>query len=235
MSNKYSVLIVEDEKAIRNVMKMVFETNDYGVVCAENGREAMMMITSHCPDIIILDLGLPDTDGVDIISSVREWSDIPIIVVSARDRERDKINALELGADDYITKPFGTGELLARVKTALRHYNKAAASGGHTAQDEYTTGDMTVDFKRHRVIIAGEDVHLTQNEFKIIALLAQNAGKIMTHDALIKSVWGPYMDGDNQILRVNMANIRRKIEKDTANPVYIVTEIGIGYRMIELS
>lgn len=234
MPNSYNIIVVEDEKAIRSVMKMVFEANDFNVVCAENGREAMMLITSHCPDIIILDLGLPDTDGEDIIKRVREWSDIPIVVVSARDREHDKVNALELGADDYITKPFGTGELLARVKTALRHSNRSS-SGGRVSQDEYVTGEMTVDFKRHRVLLGDEDIHLTQNEYKIVALLAQNAGKIMTYDVIIKNIWGPYMDSDNQILRVNMANIRRKIEKDTANPIYIVTEIGIGYRMIELS
>lgn len=233
MQNNYNILIVEDEKSIRSIMKMVFESNNYNVLCAENGREAMMLITSHCPDIIILDLGLPDVDGVNIIKRVREWSITPIIVVSARDRERDKINALEIGADDYITKPFGTGELLARVKTALRHASASGLNESKASLEKYHTGDMTIDFKRRRVLIGENDVHLTQNEYKIVTLLAQNAGKIMTYDSIIKSVWGPYMDSDTQILRVNMANIRRKIEEDTANPKYIVTEIGVGYRMSE--
>lgn len=231
MANNYSIVVIEDEKAIRNIMKMVFEANEYKVYCAETGKEALMQITSHCPDVIILDLGLPDVDGEDIIKRVREWSNTPIIVVSARDRERDKVSALELGADDYITKPFGTAELLVRVKTALRHSNSAARIENRLTVNEYINGEMTVDFKHRRVLMNGTDVRLTQNEYKIVALLAKNAGKIITYEAIIKSIWGPYMDSDNQILRVNMANIRRKIEKDTANPEYIATEIGVGYRM----
>lgn len=233
MPNNYTVLIIEDEKAIRSIIKMVCENNKYNAICAENAAEAMMLITSRCPDVIVLDLGLPDMDGIEVIKKVREWSCVPIIVVSARDRERDKVEALELGADDYITKPFGTGELLARIKTSLRHSMGASRRNPGTQSEEYTIGELTVEFKRRRVLVGGEDVHLTQNEYKIVALLALNAGKIMTYDVIIRSIWGPYIVGDNQILRVNMANIRRKIEKDTANPEYIVTEIGVGYRMSE--
>lgn len=231
MANNYSIVVVEDEKGIRNVMKMVFEANGYKVHCAENGSEAMMSITSLCPDIVILDLGLPDMDGVDIIRNVRQWSDVPIIVISARSQERDKVNALELGADDYITKPFGTSEMLARVKNAIKHAVSVKMLPNQMAQTDFTLGEMTVDFKKKRVLIGGNDMHLTQNEYKIVALLAQNAGKILTYDYIIKHIWGPNLQSDNRILRVNMANIRRKIEKDTANPEYIATEIGVGYRM----
>lgn len=233
MSYNYSIVIAEDEKAIRSIMKMVFEANGFNVYSARNGSEAMMLITSKCPDVIILDLGLPDMDGFKIIKNVRQWSEIPIIVVSARSLERDKVNALELGADDYITKPFGTAELLARVNTAIRHSVSLKAMKKTDTQSEFKIGDLTVDFKKKRVLINGEDVHLTQNEYKIVALLSHNAGKILTYDYLIKNIWGPNLQSDNQILRVNMANIRRKIEKNTASPEYIITEIGIGYRMNE--
>ena len=231
MSYNYGIVIVEDEKAIRNIMKMVFEVNGFHVYSAKNGSEAMILITSKCPDIIILDLGLPDMDGIKIIKEVRQWSEIPIIVVSARSMERDKVNALELGADDYITKPFGTAELLARVNTAIRHCSLIKSSKDNNPKSYFKIGDLTVDFKKKRVLINDEDVHLTQNEYKIVSLLAHNAGKILTYDYLIKNIWGPNLQSDNQILRVNMANIRRKIEKNTAVPEYIITEIGIGYRM----
>lgn len=231
MSYNYSIVIVEDEKAIRNIMKMVFEANRFHVYSAQDGSEAMMLITSKCPDVIILDLGLPDMDGLKIIQNVRQWSEVPIIVVSARSLERDKVNALELGADDYITKPFGTAELLARVNTAIRHCVSTRSSNGFKQQNDFQIGELTVDFKKKRVLINNEDVHLTQNEYKIVSLLAHNAGKILTYDFIIKNIWGPNLQSDNQILRVNMANIRRKIEKNTAVPEYIMTEIGIGYRM----
>lgn len=231
MNYNHSIVVVEDEKAIRSIMKMVFEANGFRVYSAENGSEAMMLITSKCPDVIILDLGLPDMDGTKIIRNIRQWSDVPIIVVSARSQERDKVDALELGADDYVTKPFGTAELLARVKTALRHSTASGTARNGAVQTGYRIGEMVIDFKKRRVLISGEDVRLTQNEYKIVELLSKNAGKILTYDYLIKHIWGPNMQSDNQILRVNMANIRRKIEKDTANPEYIITEIGIGYRM----
>ena len=228
--NKYYVLVVEDEKNIRNFMQTILTSNGYAVLTARTGEEALMMVSSHCPDLVLLDLGLPDLDGQIFIQKVRSWSQVPILVVSARTHERDKVTSLDLGADDYITKPFGTSELLARVRAALRH--AAQRSAGQRAA-AYACGGLLVDWERRRVILDGQDVHLTQNEYKIVALLAQNAGKVLTYDQIIRHVWGPNIAGDNRILRVNMANIRRKLEKKPAEPQYLFTEIGVGYRMAE--
>lgn len=232
MSNKYTILIVEDENNIRSFMTTILKANQYNVLNAVNGKEALMMVTSHCPDIIILDLGLPDMDGQTVIKSIREWSQIPIIVVSARSQEKDKVTALDFGADDYVTKPFGTSELLARVRTALRH---TQSPGGETSMQSglFQAGGLTVDYNKRHVYVDGKDVHLTQNEYKIVALLSKFAGRVLTYDYLIKNIWGPNVSCNNQILRVNMANIRRKIEKKPAEPNYIFTEMGVGYRMIE--
>ena len=191
------------------------------------------MIASHCPDLLLLDLGLPDMDGSEIIRSVRSWSRMPIIIISARSAEIDKASALDMGADDYLTKPFGTVELLARIRTALRHTRTDGTSDGLAMTGEYHVGDLCIDYNKHRVFLAGEDTHLTPNEYKIVALLGKYAGKVLTYDYLIKQIWGPKAKADNQILRVNMANIRRKIEKNPASPEYIFTEIGVGYRMLE--
>ena len=228
--NKYYVLVVEDEKNIRSFMQTILTSNGYAVLTARTGEEALMMVSSHCPDLVLLDLGLPDLDGQIFIQKVRSWSQVPILVVSARTHERDKVTSLDLGADDYITKPFGTSELLARVRGALRH--AAQRSAGQRAA-AYACGGLLVDWERRRVILDGQDVHLTQNEYKIVALLAQNAGKVLTYDQIIRHVWGPNIAGDNRILRVNMANIRRKLEKKPAEPQYLFTEIGVGYRMAE--
>lgn len=233
MEHKYTVLVVEDEKNIASFITTILTANKFDVIRAANGAEAMMMITSHCPDLMILDLGLPDMDGQKIITSVRQWSQIPIIVVSARSHERDKVTALDAGADDYVTKPFGTAELLARVRTALRHLqNRIDAEAVHPA-GKFTAEELTVDFDKRRVFVGERDANLTQNEYKLVALLARYAGKVLTYDYIIKSIWGPNMQSDNQILRVNMANIRRKIEKNPGQPRYIFTEMGVGYRMIE--
>lgn len=232
MELKYTALVVEDEKNIASFIGTILTANGFNVLTAVTGKEAYMMITSHCPDIVILDLGLPDVDGQSIIKSVREWSNIPIVVVSARSHERDKIEALESGADDYLTKPFGTGELLARVRTALRH-----ARGGNLGVGEnggkFTSCGLVIDYDKRKVSVDGEDVHLTQNEYKIVSLLATYAGKVLTYDNIMKHIWGPNFQSDNQILRVNMANIRRKLEKNPAEPRYIFTELGVGYRMVE--
>lgn len=228
---RIKVLVVEDERSISGFIKTVLTANGYDVILAHTGAEAGAMAKSHCPMLVILDLGLPDMDGTELIRSIREWSRMPIIVVSARMHERDKVEALDLGADDFITKPFGTDELLARIRTALRHMhvpNEAAANDG-----VFRSGELVVDFEKHRIQIGGADVHLTQNEFRIVALLAQNAGKVMTYDCILRELWGPYAKSDNQILRVNMANIRRKLEKNPAEPKYIFTEVGVGYRMID--
>lgn len=191
------------------------------------------MITSRCPDAVLLDLGLPDMDGMKIIRSVREWSKLPIIVVSARTHERDKVEALEAGADDYITKPFGTSELIARIRTAIRHTHTASLSESLGKTGKFQAGELVIDYDKHRVYIHGQDAHLTQNEYRLAALLGKYAGKVLTYDFIIKELWGPAAGKDNQILRVHMANIRRKIEKNPATPEYIFTEVGVGYRMIE--
>ena len=212
MNIRDKVLLVEDERTIRSFMQAILTANGYDVLMAGTGAMANTMIASHCPDIIILDLGLPDMDGMTILRNVRKWSKVPILVVSARSHERDKVEALDAGADDYLTKPFGTEELLARIRAA---------------------GELTIDYDKHRVYIAGRDANLTQNEYKLVALLGLHAGKVLTYDYLIKELWGPSARSDNQILRVNMANIRRKIEKNPAQPAYIFTESGVGYRMVE--
>ena len=232
MSSKYTVLIIEDEGNIRNFMAAALNANQYKVLTAKDGQQGMVMISSYHPDVILLDLGLPDMDGMEIIRSVRQWSLVPIIVVSARGMEEDKVEALDAGADDYVTKPFGTSELLARIRSALRHW----AARKDTTMEElgiFKTGELTIDFDRRRVTVRGEEVHLTQNEYKIVAILSKYAGKVMTYDYIIKEIWGPYAKGDNQILRVNMANIRRKLEENPADPRYIITEVGVGYRMSE--
>ena len=181
---------------------------------------------------MILDLGLPDMDGVEIIRKIRNWSTLPILVVSARDHEHDKVQAFDLGADDYITKPFGTSELLARIRTALRHAHTAVQSS-LSESEQFQAGDLHIDFNKHKVLVRGEDVHLTQNEYRIVALLARYSGRVITYDAIMQDIWGPNMKSDNKILRVNMANIRRKIEKNPAEPEFIFTEAGVGYRLLE--
>lgn len=231
MKIRDKVLIVEDEQRICNFISTVLDANGYDTLSAASGAEALSMISSHCPDLIILDLGLPDMDGVDILREVRSWSSLPIIVVSARTRERDKVAALDLGADDYIEKPFGTSELLARIRTAIRHTRTPLTNGSIAQSGKFSVGGLTIDYDKHHVLVGGEDAHLTLNEFKIVALLGKYAGKVLTYDYMIREIWGPKAKTDNQILRVNMANIRRKIEENPATPEYIFTEIGVGYRM----
>ena len=233
MSNKYLVVIVEDEYNISSFVSAVLQANGFDTMVARNGAEAIILITSHCPDLVLLDLGLPDMDGQGIIENVRGWSNVPIIVVSARTRERDKVMALESGADDYITKPFGTSELLARIRTALRHVQLREGEKAQRQTGVFHTGDLEVDYDKRRVYVNGEDAHLTQNEYKIVALLSKYSGRVLTYDSIIKHIWGPNAKQGNQILRVNMANIRRKIEPSTAEPRYIMTEMGVGYRMAE--
>ncbi|MBQ1190062.1 MAG: response regulator transcription factor [Lachnospiraceae bacterium] len=233
MEIKDRVLVVEDDKRINSFYKTVLEANNYDVLMAQTGTEAYSMITSQCPDVVILDLGLPDMDGMKILKSVREWSSMPVIVVSARSHEKDKVAALDMGADDYITKPFGTSELLARIRTAIRHTRNTLVSPTGAPVGVFVSGSLTIDYDKHRVYMDGKDVGLTQNEYKIVSLLGKFAGKVMTYDYIIKEIWGPNMKNDNRILRVNMANIRRKIEKNPAEPEYIFTEVGVGYRIVE--
>ncbi|MBR6472668.1 MAG: response regulator [Firmicutes bacterium] len=232
MYQKISVLVIEDEKSICDFISRTLELNNYKVITAYTGKEGLTAITSLMPDLILLDLGLPDMDGLEIIRQTREWSSLPIIVISARIQEKEKVEALDLGADDYITKPFGTSELLARLRTAIRHSNKTNA-GDHVAQRPYKSKDLTVDFDKRLITIRGEEVHLTRVEYKIVSILAKNSGKVITYDSLINQIWGPYAGDNNRILRVNMANIRRKIEANPGEPEYIFTELGVGYRMLE--
>ena len=232
MTHKLSILLVEDEKNICDFISTSLSAQDYRISTAHTGKEALPIITSQCPDLILLDLGLPDMDGMEIIRQVRTWSSVPIIVLSARTQEQEKLRALALGADDYLTKPIGTSELLARIRTALRHSNRLNTDSPLYKRPFHAKG-LTIDFEKHLVSVDGKDVHLTQIEFKIISLLAQNSGRVMTYDTIISNIWGPYADDDNSILRVNMAHIRRKLEQNPAEPQYVFTEIGIGYRMIE--
>lgn len=232
MAQKISVLIIEDEKSICDFMAKTLNSHDYKTVTAHTGKEGLALITSMLPDIILLDLGLPDIDGTEIIKETRKWSSVPIIVISARSQEAEKVGALDIGADDYITKPFGTFELLARMRTAIRHSNKIIDDHVNNNRP-YSAGGMVVDFEKRLVTINDSEIHLTRVEYKIVSMLAKNSGKVITYDALINEVWGPYADDNNRILRVNMANIRRKIEENPGEPKYIFTELGVGYRMLE--
>ncbi|HIY62757.1 MAG TPA: response regulator transcription factor [Candidatus Mediterraneibacter stercoripullorum] len=229
---KFSVLIIEDEKNIQTFMGKILKRHDYRVICADSGRQGLELIRSQCPDIILLDLGLPDIDGDHVIEEVRTWTSTPIIVISARTAEKEKVASLDLGADDYITKPFGTSELLARIRASLRHSNRLRTDNTFYIRP-YRHGDMILDFSKRILTICGAEIHLTPIEYKIVAYLAQNSGKVITYASILSNVWGPYADNDNKILRVNMANIRRKIETDPAQPQYIFTEVGVGYRMAE--
>ncbi|HHH6096155.1 TPA: response regulator [Listeria monocytogenes] len=230
MNSKRLVLIVEDEEGISNFISAVLTASDYSVIKAVNEKEALEQTASHSPDVVLLDLGLPDVEGLDVLRDIRVWSKVPIIVVSARDHEREKVTALDLGADDYITKPFGTSELLARIRTALRHIQPSSkeAPNDHIIRIQ----DLYIDDDRRLVKMGDKEIHFTPIEYKILLLLARHAGKVLTHDFIIREIWGPY-PSENQALRVNMSNIRRKIEQNPAEPAYILTEVGVGYRMAE--
>ena len=233
MPAKDKILIVEDEKGILSFMTTVLSSNGYDVISANSGAKAITMVTSHCPDLVILDLGLPDMDGNTLLSSVRKWTSTPVIVLSARTHESDKVEAIDLGADDYITKPFGASELLARIRMALRHTQTMSQNAQIARTGQFHSGGLTIDYNKYRVYVDGVDAQLTQGEYRIVALLGKYAGRVLTYDFLMKELWGPCSKGDNKILRVNMANIRRKIEKTPAQPKYIFTEVGVGYRMAE--
>ncbi|MDD3252601.1 MAG: response regulator transcription factor [Lachnospiraceae bacterium] len=231
MVNKPTILIIEDEKNIGNYIETIVVSNDYRALRAQSGVTGLTLCASHHPELVLLDLGLPDMDGMEVLKKVRSVSAIPVIVISARTQEREKVAALDAGADDYITKPFGSEELLARIRTALRHSIQTGSAS--TQELRYSRDGLVIDFERRLVLLNGEDIHLTQIEYRLVSLLAKNAGRVLTYDSILKEIWGPFADTDNQILRVNMANIRRKLEKNPAEPHYIFTEIGVGYRMKE--
>ena len=228
MSQKLTVVLIEDERNITNFIQSILINESYKVLTASTGKDGLSLIASQCPDMILLDLGLPDIDGIQVIEKIRTFTKTPIIVISARIQEEEKVNALDCGADDYITKPFGTSEMMARICTALRHSHRTEDS-----ESVYHCGDLTIDFEKRLITCGDEEIHLTQIEYKLVSLLARQAGKVLTYDYLIRQIWGPYSDNNNQILRVNMAHIRRKLEKNPAEPEYIFTEIGVGYRMRE--
>ncbi len=230
-NNKYKVLVIEDEANIRSFMDTILESNGYQTLCASTCSEGKLMFSSHRPDLVILDLGLPDADGTEFIKSARQTSATAIIVLSARSTEEDKIQALDLGANDYITKPFGTGELLARVRASLRtsrHGSQAGAIPG----GKFIVGDMVIDYDQRMVTISGNNVHLTQTEYNIVALLSEHAGKMMTYNAIIQDIWGGADAGSIKRLQVNMANIRKKIGSKPGKQKYIYNELGVGYRMV---
>jgi len=228
-NNKYKILVVEDDRNIINFVQTILETSGYQVLTADRCQQGVLMLSSHVPDLVVLDLGLPDMDGEEFIRIVRKNSMVPIIVLSARTEERDKVSALDLGANDYITKPFGTEELLARVRASLRiarHHVNAAAFSGLFQMD-----DLSIDYDRRQVSVAGENVHLTQIEYNILAFLSQRVGKVMTYASIISAIWGSMDNGSIKKLQVNMANIRKKLGCRPGENRYIINELGVGYRM----
>lgn len=230
--SRNTILLIEDEENIRSFISTTLKNQGYKIITAATGTEGLHLSASLCPDVILLDLGLPDMDGMDIINQLRTWTSVPVIVISARNNEHEKAKTLDCGADDYITKPFGTVELLARIRTSLRHSSQMSDQPA-MHQKPYHHRDLTINYSDHVVTLEGNIIHLTQIEYKLLTLLARNSGKVLTYTFIMEKIWGPYVDNNNQILRVNMANIRRKIEKNPAAPEYVFTEIGIGYRMAE--
>ncbi len=229
-----NILVIEDEDAIVNVLTSILIANEYMPVVAKDGNQALMLLRSFQPDVILLDLGLPDMDGKDLMKKFSQLHNCPVLVVSARDSEHEKVELLDLGAHDYITKPFGTSELLARIRAALRNWNSSEEIE-NINKNIYTCGKLRIDMEKHIVMLDNERIHLTKNELRIIELLGHNPGKVLTYDYLIKNIWGADMPENNRILRVNMANIRRKLEENPAEPKYIITEIGVGYRLADES
>lgn len=222
------VLVVEDESQMRKFIRASLASHGYRILEAERASEVIMLITSHNPDLVLLDLGLPDGDGIDLTRQVREWSRVPIIVISARGREDDKVAALDAGADDYLTKPFAVNELLARMRVAQRHANAPAINA---EAQVFEFGELHIDAARREVTLSGEAVHLTPIEYKLLTLFARHAGKVLTHRQILKEVWGPSYATQTHYVRVQMAELRKKIEVDPSRPKLLVTEPGVGYRL----
>ncbi|MEG0361977.1 MAG: response regulator transcription factor [Longicatena sp.] len=228
MNDNTKVLLIEDDKNIIKFLSLSLETNGCKVISAQSGIEGISLFMTDNPDLILLDLGLPDIDGSEVLSQIRTQSDVPILIVSARGQEKEKVEALDLGADDYITKPFHINELLARIRVALRKKTPQVVKDKVFKMDS-----LYIDFEKYKVFVEEKEIHLTPIEFKLLVLLIENAGKVLTHSFIIKKIWGYNTCEDSQSLRVFMANIRRKIEKDSSHPRYIVTEVGVGYRFVE--
>lgn len=229
MKYRKVILIIEDEKGIGDLLSAILRTNGYKPLHAMNGKDALLMRQNHNPDLILLDLGLPDMDGMDVLREIRRQSETPVIVISARQDESDKVTALDGGASDYIVKPFGSSELLARIRAMIRLHEKLVTGRFHS-DEQFQYGGLQIDYTVYQVAVDDHPVHLTPIEYKIVELLAKCCGKVLTHEQIIGHVWGP-KNCDSQVLRVNMANIRRKIEKNPADPQIIITELGIGYRL----
>src|SRR5689334_17021469 len=226
---KPTILVIEDEPPLQKFLRLTLANHNFNVIEAVTGESGLRHAANDRPDLIILDLGLPDIDGVQVTKRIREWSAIPIIVVSARGKEQDKVVALDAGADDYLTKPFGVGELLARVRVALRHL---AAVNPETGEPIFKLGPLHIDLSLRQVSVDGKTVHLTPNEFKLLSVLVKNAGKVLTHRQLLKEVWGPGSSDETHYLRVYMNQLRQKIEPDAARPKFLLTEPGVGYRLV---
>ena len=231
--NKPLVLVVEDDAAIRNLISTTLETHNYKHRTAGNGEMALMEAVSHNPEVVLLDLGLPDMDGVEIIKKIRSWSSMPIIVISARSEETDKIEALDAGADDYLTKPFSVEELLARLRVTFRRLSYYASNAG-AETSVFENGGLKIDYSAGCVYLNDEELHLTPMEYKLLCLLAKNVGKVLTHSYITKEIWGSSWDNDVASLRVFMATLRKKLEKDENSPQYIQTHVGLGYRMLRV-
>ena len=222
------ILVVEDEPQMQKFLRASLTAQSYRVIEATHAKDALALARTHNPDLVLLDLGLPDMDGMEVTKSLREWSKKPIIVISARGQEEDKIGALDVGADDYLTKPFGIGELRARIRVALRH---SARTGEARLEPVLQLGELRIDLDKRQVLVADREVHLTPNEYKLFAYLMKNAGKVLTHRQLLKEVWGPAYATQTHYLRVYMVQLRHKLEADPAEPRYLVTEPGVGYRL----
>jgi two-component system KDP operon response regulator KdpE len=220
------ILVVEDDSQMRRFLRVSITNNGYRLVEAETARDGLAQAAARAPDLVLLDLGLPDEDGHSVVQRLREWAEMPIIVISARGQEEDKIKALDGGADDYLTKPFGVGELLARIRVALKH---AANTGAGSSQ--FTVGDLKVDFARRQVFVGEKEVHLTPIEYKLLALLIKHGGRVVTHRQLLREVWGPGSTDNTQYLRVYMGQLRQKLERNPSRPAYLLTEPGVGYRL----
>jgi two-component system KDP operon response regulator KdpE len=226
------ILLVEDERRVRNFIRATLISQQYRYLEAANGAEAISAVENQKPDLVLLDLGLPDMDGIEVIKNLREDSMIPIIVLSARGQEVDKTTALDLGADDYLVKPFGGGELLARIRVALRHtaFVSHSISNGSSC---YHLGELMIDLENRRVSRGTEEIYMTPTEFRLLTIMARHPGKVLTHSYMVKEIWGPFASNDAQSVRVHMASIRRKLERDPSSPTLFLTEVGIGYRMAD--
>jgi two-component system KDP operon response regulator KdpE len=226
--DKGLILLIEDEPQMQRFLRIILQGHGYRLVESATGQEGLMQAATRSPDIVLLDLGLPDIDGLEVTRRLREWSDIPIIVISAREQEQDKIKALDAGADDYLTKPFGAGELMARIRVAMRH--RAMRQAGQQ-ESVFVLANLRVDLARRQVFLNEKEVHLTPIEYKLLTVLIKNAGKVLTHQQLLKEVWGPSYLTETQYLRVYMTQLRHKLEADPARPRFLINELGVGYRL----